>query len=103
MIISPSNLTTHNYVRFQSDLLFGMCQLYVHMIKPITNGTVVYKCVDRVDSRENEPTVQAEEGNTKLHQVESIEQLTAEHVQAFQELANRPMPPLPAHFLKSVK
>jgi len=63
----------------------------------------VYKYVDRVDSQENEPTVPAQEGPAKLHHVESIEQLTAEHIQAFQELANRPMPPLPTHFLKSVK
>ena len=35
--------------------------------------------------------------------VESIEELTAEHVQAYRDLANKPLPPLPKHYVKSIK
>jgi len=53
--------------------------------------------VDRMVSLESEPT---QEGYKNVHPVESIEQLTPQHVHAFRDLANKPMPPLPKHFLK---
>ena len=64
-------------------------------------STVMNKYVDRVGSQENEPRVQTQDA--KIQHVASIELLKAEHIQAFQELADKPMPPLPTHFLKLVK
>jgi len=43
------------------------------------------------------------EGGTDIVRVESIDQLTPQYVQAYRDLANKPMPPLPKDFLKSVK
>jgi len=47
---------------------------------------------------------QPQEGQESVHRVQSIYglvKLNPLQVQVFRDLANRPMPPLPNHFLKS--
>jgi len=59
-------------------------------------------CVGRVDSHDGDQ-LQPHEGYVSVGQVESIDQLTPRHMQAFRDLANKPLPPLPKHFLKTTK